>query len=467
MLPARGGRAKAATVAVPPTCMASVAGGGWHGLFRVASYAAGMPPGGVTCTMRPPARPPVSWARADAVHAPPRVHAAGHGSGGFRQRRTADTIPPARGRPGTGREPFAPEMTRTLAVQSSLSSRTGGAGRSHRGARPALAAACALALVVVAGCGGGGGGPEEPACTAGVSPSFGGTLDWVAGASGVGSGADGQGGVGIQPALGVSPIVGARVTVHGADGKAIGTADTGADGRVTLKACDAQGPFLVEVEGTATARYFDAAKGAAGASAAFGEGEVLRAVVPALVANIGVTPATEAVAQRLLGRASATASRTLPAASVIDEAYRQVREGAWAPLWPQALSLDTLTALPGQAEAATLADRPADRYALALASLGFAAAQFNATLAAPTLAAARQFAADAADGKLDGRDANGVAVAAIAQAAYDAGTLRSTLDAALAVAARSFASPALRDRLPAVLALGAAALPAGAGGATP
>lgn len=352
-------------------------------------------------------------------------------------------------------------------MQSSLSSRTGSAGRPHRGARPALAAACALALVVVAGCGGGGGGPEEPACTAGVSPSFGGTLDWVAGASGVGSGADGQGGVGIQPALGVAPIVGARVTVHGADGKAIGRADTGTDGRVTLKACDAKGPFLVEVEGTATARYFDAAKGAAGASAAFGEGEVLRAVVPALVANIGVTPATEAVAQRLLGRASATASRTLPAASVIDEAYRQVREGAWAPLWPQALSLDTLTALPGQAEAATLADRPADRYALALASLGFAAAQFNATLAAPTLAAARQFAADAADGKVDGRDANGVAVAAIAQAAYDAGTLRSALDAALAVAARSFASPALRDRLPAVLALGAAALPAGTGGATP
>lgn len=321
---------------------------------------------------------------------------------------------------------------------------------------------------LLASCGGGGGGePEAPVCTSAVSAGFSGALDWTAGASGVGGGADGQGGVGIQPALGASPIVGARVIVRRADGSTLGQADTGADGRVTLKACAESGPFLVEVEGTASANYFDAAKGVAGATAAFGEGEVLRAIVPELVANIGVTPATEAVTQRLLGRASATASRTLPSAAVIDEAYRQVLETAWRPLWPQVLQVDTLTQIPGRATAATLADRSADRYALALAALGRAAAQFNGTLAAPTLVAARQFAADAADGKVDGRDANGVAVAAVAQAAYDAGTLRGTLDAALAVVARTYATAALRDSLPAVLALGALALPDGAGGSTP
>jgi len=352
------------------------------------------------------------------------------------------------------------EMTRKTTVTRTTSCQARPAGR------PARTAAWALALAVLAGCGGGG-GSEPPTCTAGVSQGFTGALDWVAGAAGVGNGADGQGGVGIQPAVGVSPVVGARVTVRRADGSAIGDALTGADGRVTLKACDAAGPFLVEVEGTSSASYFDAAKGAAGGSAPFGEGEVLRAVVPALTSNIGVTPATEAVARRLLGRPSATASRNLPSAAAIGEAHRQVLEGAWRPIWPQALAIDSLTLMPGRAEAATLADRPADRYALALAALGYAAAQFNGNLAAPTLAGARQFAVDAADGQVDGRDADGLAVAEAALAAYDSGRMRGALDEALAVAARAHAAAALRDRLPAILALAAVQLPDGAGGGTP
>jgi len=324
-----------------------------------------------------------------------------------------------------------------------------------------------LAALVVGACGGGGGGgPEEPTCTAGVSETFSGASDWVAAATGVGDGADGRGGVGIQAAISASPLVGARVTVRRADGSAIGTASTGTDGRVTLKACNAAGPFLIEVEGTPSATYFDAAKGAAGSRVPFGEGEVLRAVVPALTSNIGVTPWTEAAAQRLLGRASATASRTLPGVTVIEEAHRQLLE-TFRRLLPPALGIDSLLLMPGVAEAATLTDRPADRYALSLAALGFNAAQFNATLAAPALAAARQLAADAADGQVDGRDANGVAVAAIGQAAYDAGGLRAALDGALALAARVHATPALRDRLAPVLAMGALALPDGAGGSAP
>jgi len=329
--------------------------------------------------------------------------------------------------------------------------------------------AAVLAALVVGACGGGGGGgPEEPTCTAGVSESFSGALDWVAAATGVGvgDGADGRGGVGIQAALSASPIVGARVTVRRSDGSAIGNALTGADGRVTLKACNTAGPFLIEVEGTASATYLDAAKGAAGSRVPFGEGEVLRAVAPALTSNIGVTPWTEAATQRLLGRASATASRTLPTAAVIEEAHRLTLE-TYRRLLPPSLAIDSLTLMPGVAETATLADRPADRYALGLAALGFNAAQFNAALAAPSLAAARQMAGDAADGQVDGRDANGVAVAAVGQAAYDAGSLRAALDAALAVAARVHATPALRDRLAPVLAMGALALPDGTGGSAP
>ncbi|MCW5659192.1 MAG: hypothetical protein KIT60_15930 [Burkholderiaceae bacterium] len=299
-----------------------------------------------------------------------------------------------------------------------------------------------------------------------MTPGFTGTLDWAAGASGVGAGADGQGGVGIQPALGASPIVGARVTVRRADGSVIGRADTGADGRVTLKACDAEGPFLIEAEGAASASYFDAAKGAAGASAPFGDGEVLRVAVTALTANIGVTAATEAVVHRLLGPASSNASRNLPSTAAIGDANRLVLDGAWGPLWPQAFALDSLTLMPGQAQAPTLGDKPSDRYALALSALGYGAAQFNATLVAPSLAAARQFAADAADGRIDGRDPNGALVAAAADTAYDPGQMRIALDAALTVAARTYADSALRTRVPAVLALGAMAAPNGGGGYT-
>ncbi|MEQ1683709.1 MAG: Ig-like domain-containing protein [Burkholderiaceae bacterium] len=299
-----------------------------------------------------------------------------------------------------------------------------------------------------------------------MSSGFSGSLDWVAGASGVGNGADGQGGVGIRPAVTATPLVGALVTVRGADGTAIGSAPTGADGRVTLKACTVAGPFLIEVAGTSTAAYVDPANGS---TAAFGPGESMRALVAALTANIGVTPWTEAVVRRVMGTASAASSdravslaakaKALPTGPAIDVAHQQVLASAFTGLFPQSLSIESLTLMPRTADGASLADRPADRYALALATLGYGAAAFNPGLTAPSLAAARQFALDAADGKLDGRDAEGSPVSAVMLLAYDPGQLRAALDAALAAAARALATAALRDRTSAPLAMGAYAVP--------
>ncbi|MFO1272235.1 MAG: RCC1 domain-containing protein, partial [Rubrivivax sp.] len=304
--------------------------------------------------------------------------------------------------------------------------------------------------------------PPPQSCAATVNSGFSGALDWVAGDTGVGAGADGEGGVGIQVSLGVSPVVGAVVTVRKADGTTLGSAPTGSDGRVTLKACDTAGPFLVEAQGVSGATYFDAAVRPAGARVAFGAGTSMRAVVPALSANIGVTPWTEAVVQRLLG-ASKPAPGPLPSASAIDEAHRYVRDNAYSTLLPDALGIDSLTLLPATTSSATLADSASDRYALALAALGEVAAMFNASLPTPALSAAQQFAVDAADGRIDGRAADGSAVASVGQLAYAAGTLRQSLDVGLAVAASRYATSALQDRLPATLALGAVSLPDGSG----
>ena len=332
-----------------------------------------------------------------------------------------------------------------------------------------------LAAALIAGCGGGGsgddggnggGGPATPVCSSGVSSGFSGSADWVASASGVGTGADGQGGVGIRPAVTVTPLIDALVTVRGADGTTIGSASTGADGRVTLRACNVAGPFLVDVAGSSTATYFDPASGA---TAAFGPGESMRALVPVLTANIGVTPWTEAAVQRLMGAAStaSTAKETrlaevpqsLPTATAINEAHQQLLASTFLGLFPQSLAIDSLTQMPGMADEASLADRPADRYALALATLGYGSARFNSGLTAPSLAVAKQFALDAADGALDGRDASGAPVAAVAQLAYDTGQLRAALDAALAAASLEHATAPLRDRITAPLAMGAYAMP--------
>lgn len=345
-----------------------------------------------------------------------------------------------------------------------------------------LILASAFALVLAA-CGGGGGGGPSPVvnCTPGVSSGFNGPLDWVIPSSGFGAGADGQGGIGIVPTVGGGLLVGARVSVARADGSSVGEAITGADGRATLTACDTAGPFLVTVSGSASATTVDASRSGAPVTLPFPATESLRALVPALNRNIGVTPLTEAAARDLLGspltatqgsplaavaaaadrlRALATGP-ALPSSSAIDAAHARVLDGAYRALFPANLNIDSLLQVPavlGTAPPPTgaLSDRVADRYTLALLSLGTQAALFNAGLASPALAAANQLARDAGDGRVDGRDRSGAPVVNdAAAAAYDAGRLISAVDAALALAARRQASDTLAARLPDTLGLAA------------
>lgn len=362
---------------------------------------------------------------------------------------------------------------------------------THPTARPArlgglkscVQASALMLVVALAACGGPG---PEPAssCTPAVGSAFSGSSDWVLPASGFGTGADGQGGVGITPTLGGGLIVGARVSVSRADGSSIGEALTGPDGRATLTACGAPGPFLVTVTGSTTATTVDASRPGAPVTLPIPATETLRALVPMLDRNIGVTPFTEAAARELLGPpvtavdagALATAADrlralaagpALPAAAVINAAHQRVLDGPYKALFPSNLGIVSLLQVPalvGTASPPTglLADRAGDRYTLALLGLGTQAALYNPGLASPALAVASQIARDAADGRVDGLDPSGASVAAAGAAAYDPGRLASKLDAALALAARRQASTALVERLPEVVALAAQGQPSGA-----
>lgn len=313
-------------------------------------------------------------------------------------------------------------------------------------------------------------------CTPGVASGFTGDVEWSPTGGVIGTGADGKGGVGVGAGVSLGAIRGAQVTVKRADGTTIGAAPTGTDGRVTLTVCNASGPFLVEVTGQAGATYFDVAKGATGADVPFGAGEVLRAYVPSVVGNIGVTPYTEAAARALVGapvagapdgeKASAINAATLkalPDAAAITAANERVRRIA-ASLLPEGFAIDSITRMPanggtGVPGGTALADLPSARYAIGLAALGRHAALFNPSLAAPALDAGRQLARDAADGIVDGADAQGAPVATTATRAYDASTLGLALGGATAAVARRNGDATLQARLPEVLALGAVGMP--------
>ena len=350
--------------------------------------------------------------------------------------------------------------------------------------RPWRAGAAFAVAAVLSACGGGGGSgpdggdgtPQPPAppaasCVPGVSPTFSGDLDWTAAEGVVGLGADGRYGIGIGVGISLSPVRGASVTVRQGDGSVIGSSTTGADGRATLRVCERTGPFVIEVAGRAGATYFDESRGGAGEEVPFGEGQLLRALVPGITGNIGVTPFTEAAAVQLDAAVSPSAmtagpsGKNLPppAAEAIRQANERIRS-LLARLLPEGFTIDDITRMPalggsGLPEGAPLPDSAAARHALALAAFGRQAARFNPSLSAPALAAGRQFAADAADGRIDGFGPGARPVAPVGERAYDPADLASALGAAVAVVARRHAEEALQGRLPPVVALGAVGWP--------
>lgn len=337
--------------------------------------------------------------------------------------------------------------------------------------RARLACLSALSVVsLLAACGGGGGGsdprPETGSCTPSLSTGYGGDPESGSAATAIASG------IGIAPAWSLGPVTGGTITVRQVDGNPLGSSPVGPDGRVTLKVCDTSQPLLVEYGGGAS--YFDEAVGRDVASG----GATLRAYVPLITGNIGVTPLTEAAAAHVASRAAAGAA---PDAALIRQTNEQVRALA-AAYAPAGIVVDDITRMPaargGSAGSAEMVDTPSTRYGLLLAAMGRQAALFNPTLAAPAQAGWAQFVADGLDGRIDGGNGAGgaggggngaaAAVSPIGSRAYDPHRLASAMTRAGVVVTRRHGPAALLATLPAVVDLGAAVVPGtGVGAATP
>ncbi len=183
---------------------------------------------------------------------------------------------------------------------------TGGLGNEETPLmrRNLIGPAGALALLLTAGCGGGGGGSNTSVAAncppVGVCTGFVGDFDFErraegeGGSPGIGGGADGDGGIGAGGALG--QFRNALVVVTFPDGSELGRAKTDpVAGMVTIRpGRDYNGALLVEIRGQPDATYFEEGKNT---YVPFGEGRVLRALVPSITKNIGITPFSEAAYQ--------------------------------------------------------------------------------------------------------------------------------------------------------------------------
>ena len=325
--------------------------------------------------------------------------------------------------------------------------------------RPGLARLSTLAglslLSLLVACGGGGGGsdqrPGPGSCAPSLSAGYGGDPDSGSAATAIASG------IGIAPAWSLGPVTGGTITVKLADGKPLVSSPVGADGRATLKVCDTTQALLVEYSGGTS--YFDEAHDGEAASG----GATLRAYVPLVTGNIGVTPLTEAAATRLAAQTAAGAGLD---AAAIRQANEQVRALA-AAYAPAGLVVDDITRMPaargGSAGSAAMVDTPSTRYALLLAAMGQQAVMFNPALAAPAQAGWTQFVADGLDGRINGGNA-GVPVSPIGRRAYDPHRLASAMTRAGVVVTRRHGPADLLAALPAVVDLGAVTVAGGGGG---
>ncbi len=362
----------------------------------------------------------------------------------------------------------------------------------------ALLLATSLGLGLVSCGGGGGGGGDTGPEVKGVFTGFSGDLDWVApggGGDGPGGGADGDGGAGAGGALG--QFRRALVVVTFPDGTELGRALTDdVRGMVTIKAGRSyNGPLLIELRGQPDALYFEEGLEA---YVPFPPGKVLRAIIPRISKNIGVTPFTEAGYQLALScqggisdctspksvypanphpiapskpataAASSGAATTAPAAgtSVSTKALPSTLEieGANARVlellnrqFPSLLQVDDIARLPyivndGSARGdITLSQR--GRYGLVNIAFSKQAAMFNTRSGAPTLLAINQLSADVLDGRLDGQSF-GAPAGPAGERTYDPGTLTTELSSALAQQTGRYGGTEAVAALPPVVAFG-------------
>ncbi|HET9204894.1 MAG TPA: Ig-like domain-containing protein [Burkholderiaceae bacterium] len=329
---------------------------------------------------------------------------------------------------------------------------------------------CCAAMVGVLSCGGGGGGGDDPlrperpeGVYSGFSPAPGITLEqalnWEyqsagGGDGGVGAGADGDGGVGAGGDFG--QFRNARVTVRYPDGTLVGGGEARTDansGMVTIVPRKGyRGPLLLELHGGGGATYYEEGKDT---FVDFPAGQLIRAIVPSIDRNIGITPFSEA-AFRLLTEGSTAeraANPTQPTAGEIAAANTRVRTIV-NQQFPALLSVDDITRLPfiksPTIGAGSIGIDARGRYGLVNGAFSKQAAMFNSGRTQPTLDAVAHLGADLLDGVLDGMNGNQPAVAAGVRT-YDAHTLTGELSSALAEQSYRFGNDESKLALPKIL----------------
>lgn len=320
----------------------------------------------------------------------------------------------------------------------------------------------AAAVLMLGSCGGGGGGGGGGGFNEdgfGVISGFSGDFNWscdtcgeAGGEGGVGAGGDGEGGVGAGGDFG--QFRNADLYVFFPDGEELGHAKTDAtNGMVTIRPGrngePYQGPLILELRGGDGATYYEEGKDA---FVSFPAGEVIRAVVPFIDKNIGITPFSEAAYRRV----AASVGSAAPTAEDIQAANEAVRD-ILNQQFPAALSVDDVTRLPfikspSIAEGSIDID-PRGRYGLVNGAFSKQAAMFNAGRERPTLDAVKQLGNDLLDGVLDGMNGSQSAASAAART-YDPHTLAGELSSALAEQSFRFGSDRAKLQLPKVLNFG-------------
>ena len=321
-----------------------------------------------------------------------------------------------------------------------------------------------LALAMLGSCGGGGGGDPTPApVITGVTATF--DYNWDAtsgslggGDSGVGAGADGDGGVGGGGDFG--QFRNALVIVKLKDGTVLGSAKTDPNnGMVTIYPGKTyQGPLYLELRGSADATYYEEGKDT---YVPFPEGAVVRAIVPKIDKNIGITIITDAAYRLLTEGATPVAGIAAATPAQITAANNTVRDIV-NQQFPKALEVTDITRLPFIKSAtvgktlpvnSTSAEGKRGVYGLVSGAFSKQAAMFNANDAAPTLSALKQLGEDLRDGKLDGMNGSAIAVAADKRT-YDPQTVAGELSAALAQQSFRFGDTSAEQALPPVTNFG-------------
>ena len=322
------------------------------------------------------------------------------------------------------------------------------------------------------------GASEEKRVVSGVASNFNFDFDLASAANaspgeGIGGGGDGVGGIGVGGALG--QFLNADVFAFYPDGTLVGSAKTDSVfGMVTVNPGKSYtGALIIEIRGNDQARYFEEGKGV---YVPFPSGQVVRALVPKVLRNIGVTPFSEAayqlaaacVVQAVPGvcdqpvggtAAKSPIGTTLPPVEIITKANTHIAS-ILNQQFPGTLQVDDVARLPfivgaSTQDASVPADSPRGKYGLVNIAFSKQAAMYNTSNTSPTLLAIAQLAGDLSDGALDGQ--KGAAPATDPdKRTYDPSTLTTELSSALAQQTTRYGSSGAIALLPKIVGYGSA-----------